>query len=175
MTKKEISNLLTQKHQDLYAWLKKHPLDKWEMGPSNKWTTGQHILHLIQSEKPLNLALKLPRLVLKYRFGKCNRPQRNYDQIVEKYNEKLKSIPKNAVSPFSNNMIVPTELQKQQFIDKLETEHQKMQKLFDKWKDKDLDSYIVPHPLLGKMTLREIVMWTAYHTECHLNTLNEKY
>ena len=35
----------------------------------------------------------------------------------------------------------------------------------------DLDTYLLPHPLLGKMTIREISLWTAYHTEHHYKIL----
>ncbi|WP_231962837.1 DinB family protein [Polaribacter sp. KT25b] len=41
--------------------------------------------------------------------------------------------------------------------------------------EKNLDTLVLPHPLMGKMTVREIIMWTAYHTEHHTKTLQNLY
>ena len=83
MTKPEIINVLEQKHQTLYEWLKNHPDNLWVKGPKGKWNTGEHIVHLIQSENTLNKALSLPRFFLKYKFGTNNRDNRTYNEIVK--------------------------------------------------------------------------------------------
>jgi len=41
--------------------------------------------------------------------------------------------------------------------------------------DKHLDTLILPHPLMEKMPIREIIMWTAYHVELHMETLTTEY
>ena len=33
--------------------------------------------------------------------------------------------------------------------------------------EKQLDAYLLPHPLLGKLTLREMLYFTIYHVEHH--------
>jgi hypothetical protein len=38
-------------------------------------------------------------------------------------------------------------------------------------KEAQLDQYLVPHPLLGKITLRELGYFTIYHTQHHLRNL----
>ena len=43
-----------------------------------------------------------------------------------------------------------------------------------KWDDKQLDKYLAPHPLLGKITLRELSYFTIYHTEHHLLIIKER-
>ncbi|UPT65903.1 MAG: DinB family protein [Sphingobacteriales bacterium JAD_PAG50586_3] len=40
--------------------------------------------------------------------------------------------------------------------------------------DSKLDTYLVPHPLLGKVTLREILFFTILHTEVHLEILKNR-
>ena len=39
---------------------------------------------------------------------------------------------------------------------------------------KDLDVYILPHPLLGKVTLREMLYFTIHHNEHHLELLQNR-
>ena len=44
-----------------------------------------------------------------------------------------------------------------------------------KLSEKDLDKYILPHPLLGRMPLREMLFFTIYHTQHHTNSIKELY
>ena len=46
--------------------------------------------------------------------------------------------------------------------------------IYKKWKDAQLDQYIAPHPLLGKITVRELCYFTIYHTQHHLNIIKER-
>ena len=103
MKKEQIANLLDEKHGHLTQWLLEQEAQKWSLGPVGKWTTGQHVIHLIQSTKPLVLALSLPAFVLRFRFGKANRTSRDYSAIVARYHERL-AANTNIVSPFSKKM-----------------------------------------------------------------------
>lgn len=174
MHKDDIILKLEEKHQTLLNWLDHQEEDKWELGPENKWTTGQQALHLLQSIKTLNNALSLPKLILKYRFGKSNRDVRDYDAVVNRYNERLKDVNGRTFGP-SQNMKIPKLREKQYLIDRIQIENKKLQYKTRKWSDEQLDNYILPHPLMGKMPVREIIMWTAYHVEHHTNTLKNNY
>jgi hypothetical protein len=175
MDKLAIAQLIDKKHQDLIDWLKQHDDEKWMLGPNHKWTTGQHTLHLLQSIKPLNKALSLPKFVLKYKFGISNREVRDYNSVVNRYKERLTNVPKGATFGPSKNMKVPSIADKYFLIDRLQIESKKLQYKTKKLNDKTLDQFILPHPLMGKMPLREIIMWTAYHVEHHTKTLQNNY
>lgn len=174
MTKDEVIHVLEQKHQALFLWLENHPDKAWAKGPQGKWNTGEHIVHLIQSEKALNKALRIPKFYLKYKFGTNNRDNRTYQQIVKKYQDKLAANP-GVVAAISQNMPSITIDSKASYITKLDKEKETLIKKFRKWTESDLDTYLLPHPLMGRMTIREIVSWTAYHTEHHYNILRSSY
>ena len=72
-------------------------------------------------------------------------------------------------------MKVPKDSDKEYLLNRLKVENKKLQHKINKWKDKDLDNLILPHPLMGKMPVRELVMWTAYHVEHHTKQLMDKY
>lgn len=175
MNKEQIANLVNEKHATLYAWLAEHDIQKWEQGPDGKWTTGQHVKHLVQSLRPLNKVLRLPKFFLKYKFGVSNRNTRSYDEVVAKYQSKVVKVPPGFVSPFSKEMTIPTSSEKESLIKTLDTEKDVMLNKMSKWKAGDLDKYIVPHPLLGRMPMREMFMFMGYHTEHHYKILEEKY
>ena len=174
MDKEAIVNLLEEKHQTLLLWLKNHDDKLWQSGPTGKWTTGQHALHLLQSIIPVNNALSLPKFIIRFKFGKANREVRDYDSVVKRYLEKLKDA-KGMVSPYSKGMKVPPLSDKEYIMNRLQVENKKLQYKTRKLSDKQLDELVLPHPLMGKMPVREIIMWTAYHTEHHTKQLMEHY
>ena len=69
----------------------------------------------------------------------------------------------------------PTLKEKKRLITKLQIQQKKLQYKTKKISEKNLDSLVIPHPLMGKMTIREIIMWTVYHTEHHTKTLQKFY
>lgn len=174
MHKKEIADLLDSKHQMLLNWLQHQPIENWEKGPVDKWTTGQHILHLINSLQLLNNALSYPKFILKYKFGTCNRATRSYEEVVKNYQEKLEKHQEKA-KEFNKNLKSPTLQEKERLLTRFQIQHKKLQYKTLRIKDKTLDTLVLPHPLMGKMTLREIIMWTIYHTEHHFKTLQKQY
>ncbi len=174
MEKDAIAALIDEKNNALIDWLSSHDNDKWSEGPEGKWTTGQHTLHLLQSIVPLNNALSLPKFIMRYKFGKSNRPVRDYHTVVNRYQERLKDVQGKTYGP-SKNMKTPSLSEKTYLLDRLQVESKKLQYKTQKLSDKHLDNLILPHPLMGKMPLREIIMWTAHHIEHHTNTLKNNY
>lgn len=174
MDKETIANLLEEKNLSLLDWLEHQDSEKWEKGPEGKWTTGQQALHLLQSIKPLNDALSMPKFLLRYKFGKSNRELRDYESIVKKYQDRLNEV-QGKTFKASQNMKVPTLKDKKYILCRLQVENKKLQYKTKKISDKTLDTLILPHPLMGKMPIREIIMWTAHHIEHHTKTLQEKY
>ena len=174
MHKDQIAELLESKHKELFSLLEPLDQDQWESGPEGKWTVGQVALHLLQSIKPLNDAMSMPKFILRYKFGKANREVRDYETVINSYNEKLANA-QGGVSPFSQNMKAVTFKDKDYILNRLQMENKKLQYKTQKWKDKSLDNYILPHPLMGKMPVRELAFWTAYHVEHHTKQLKLNY
>jgi hypothetical protein len=174
MTKPELIQITIDKFQNLFDFLEEHEDGKWNQGPEGKWTTGQHIMHLLQGSKPLNRALGLPMFVLRYKFGKANRPPRTYDVVEDKYKTKLAAAG-TVLSPFSKNMPETAPDGKSLIINKLSKEKDILLKKINRISEKSMDKYLIPHPLLGRMLIREMIMWNAIHVNHHLDILKEKY
>lgn len=174
MEKEKIVDLLEEKHSNLFKWLEEQPKENWEKGPVEKWSTSQHILHLVNSLQLLNKVLSYPKFLLKYKFGICNRKQRDYEAVVKNYQQKLLKNQEKA-KIFNQRLKMPTLKERKRLIIKYQIQQKKLQYKTKKLDDKNLDTLLIPHPLMGKMTIREIIMWTAYHTEHHTETLKKNY
>jgi hypothetical protein len=143
----------------------------FEATPGGKWSAGQQLDHLIRSVKPVSLALRLPGWLLRILFGKPNRPSRTYEVLVEKYRQKLSA---GGVAPGAFVPPVIPLARKQQLLDAYKMQQQRLIKIVERWQDADLDRYLLPHPLLGKLTLREMLYFTVYHTGHHYRQLAER-
>jgi hypothetical protein len=172
-SKEDIIQTLEKHYQQLENWLNKQPLEQFSISPiEGKWSTGEHIDHLIRGTQPLNQALRMPKLAIRTMFGKPNREGRNYEELVAKYLSKLSE------GGRATGAFVPKNIAKDKkaaLMATLQEEKAKLQNIISKWEDRDLDNYLLPHPLLGKLTVREMLYFIVYHTEHHLNTLVEKY
>ena len=87
--KESIVSALNKAVSDVNNLVKGMNKDAFEFPPQGKWNAGQQLDHLIRSMKPLNLAYALPVFILRWRFGKANRPSKTYSGLVEKYESKL--------------------------------------------------------------------------------------
>lgn len=174
MNKKEVIEVLDVAHSDLFSWLKDQDSKQWVEGPEGKWTSGQHILHLVESIRMLNKALRVPKFILKKRFGIANRPLRSYDEVAQRYDERLAANLDRA-EEFNRGLKVPSIKDKERLVATLQIQNKKLQYKTNKWSDAYLDTLLLPHPLMGRMIIREIIMWTAHHTRHHTEILKENY
>ncbi len=172
MTKAEIISGLEAQYGELTLWLTQQPYDLFEVNIEGKWSPGQHADHLVKSTAPINQAMRMPKLGLRTMFGKNNREERNYDQVVDKYTQAIQNGGK-AMGQFVPKAI--ENKQKSELIEKLNKEVSKLTSIINKWDDKDLSTYLLPHPLIGKMTLNEILYFTIFHTEYHIKILKRDY
>jgi hypothetical protein len=143
--------------------------EQFENRNDGKWSAGQNLDHLIVAIKPLQPAFGLPKFMLTFLFEKANRPSRSYDVLVEKYRSKLASGGK-ASSRFIPKMILFDKKEIQ--VKKYNRQKEKLIKTIKKQSEQDLDNYVLPHPLLGKITLREMLFFTIYHNEHHLQIVS---
>jgi len=170
MKSKIITEKLIKKHLDFTHSLESLSKNDYGFSYQNKWNAGQHLEHILKSVAILAKALTLPKWLLKYKFGKANRPSRSYDELIKRYLEKLKTA-KSTPSQFQPSLA--TIEQREKVIKKLNKQVGKLVKLSKKYSENDLDLYILPHPLLGKLTIRELLLFTCYHVEHHLELLNK--
>ncbi len=164
MTKQEISNKLTSNHQVFTDLIVALSDSDFTFAPPGKWTAGQQLDHILRAVSPLTKILALPKFLIKLIFGRANRPSKDYEGLVKKYHTKLESGGK-ATGRFIPAMVEPK--QKEILRNKLLHAVAQLIKNIDAYSEQQLDTYILPHPLLGKLTLREMMYFTIYHVEHH--------
>lgn len=140
--------------------------------PTTKWSIAQNVTHLITSANMTRLAYRLPKFVVRLYTGKPNRVSRSYDELVTKYKLKLEKGGK-ASGRFVAKP-VDAKKGKDNILQSFRQSMEKLRHTFGKTAEADLDRYLAPHPLLGKITFRELGYFTIYHTLHHLAIVKER-
>jgi len=140
--------------------------------PENKWSAAENMQHLIISTNTTTLAYALPRFLVRWIGGTPNRTSRTYYEVREKYYKKLSE------GGRASGRFVPKPIEikygKQKLLDNWNKATKKFISALTKNRtEKDLDSYLAKHPLLGRITLRELCYFTIFHTEHHLQSIQK--
>jgi hypothetical protein len=167
-TKEDIKKVLVEIFQELDNYLKGIKNQSFSNSVNGKWSIAQNIDHLTVSNNITALSLNIPRPLLKQLFKTNQRVNWNYDEVAWKYQLQLSHGAK-APLPFQPRLsLIPIPSVIDFFWKK---SCSNILKAVDNWSENDLDTYVVAHPILGKITVRELFFFTVYHTRHHLNTI----
>ena len=168
MTKPEIIEKLISNHQQFADYIAKLDDEDFNYSLKNeKWSAGQQADHICRSLSPLKTLLGLPKWLVKKVFKKATRPSKTYEQLIEKYLQRLdqggrasgRFIP--AMKEQANRTVLSRRIEK---------DASKLCQSLNKYAEQEMDELVLPHPLLGKLTLREMMYFTIYHVEHHHQT-----
>jgi hypothetical protein len=164
MNKEDIIRQLKERHEIFVDTIDALTEVDFLFAPPEKWNAGQQLDHVYRSVATLFLATRIPKPAMKVIVGKATRPSRSYDELVERYSQKLSGGGK-AKGRFIPSTISYTE--KKKLIEKVRSVVEKLSNRINQFSEKDLDEMILPHPLLGKLTMREMMFFTIYHVQHH--------
>lgn len=165
MNKSELQARLRENHSAFTAFLQGLDSETFIRSNNGKWTPAQQLDHIRRSVQPVKLAFGLPKFVLKLVFGTANRPSRSYAEVVAKYQARLQS------GGRASGRFVPPAIaasQQKALTTSVMALTEGLCRTMDGYTEQQLDTLILPHPLLGKLTLREMLYFTIYHVEHHL-------
>jgi len=132
-----------------------------------KWSIAQNLDHLVMSNKPLASGLKKSKIFFRA-FGTAKKASQTYEEIVAIYKEAL--LTKNPTNnPYLSKDVESTS--KEEYLSNWKMIEEKYQERLDLWSEKDLDKYRIPHPVLGKLTVREMMFFTINHNYHHLEIM----
>lgn len=162
MTSPEITTSLRNNYVSFIHLIGQLNGEQIKQSRPHQWNPSQQLEHIYLSVRPVLLAFQLPQVIPRLLFGKANRKSRDYDTLVRDYQAKLKQGGKSpsAYVPAIIVNSVKRLLQLEKSIDRL-------CRIVDRLSEEELDLYLLPHPLLGKLTMREMHYFTIYHVTHH--------
>lgn len=145
--------------------------EDFERPLGTKWSAGQDLRHLVKTLRAVDLALSLPLPLNRLLFGKPNRKGRSEAELREKYR---KALGKGFRSPW---IYRPGRVQVGARAS-LTARHariaERLCRRVARMDEGQLDGYLLPHPAMGRCTLREMVVFAGLHAEHHTRLLKAK-
>jgi hypothetical protein len=135
-----------------------------------KWNIAQQTDHLAISNTAIAIGFNTPKIGLKTLFGTSERGSIGYDEVVFRYQSKLNSGAKASFAFQPRLSILP---KKKLLLNLWNRSAESVISAARKWKDEELDVYRLSHPILGKVTMREMLHFSVYHVQHHLKSMKE--
>lgn len=170
MTKTELVKSFSDNHNEVITFIHSLTDGQFLFSKIGKWSAGQQLRHVYLTLTPFTKVLPSKEYILE-KFGKLNRPIWNYETVLEKY------LTTNLKAP---EQFLPEKIEakeKTKIINDLQNSLIVISQLLDQYSENELDTLMLPHPLLGNLTIREMFYLMSYHPTHHLKQtkLNLEY
>ncbi|MCW1968538.1 MAG: DinB family protein [Anaerolineae bacterium] len=174
-TKTELIAALNASHEAVRQLCQGFAPQAFFAHPAGVWSAAENVVHLVESLSAVTRGLKMPRLVLASMFGKAEASDaakpasRDYATIQHLYVEALRQGAQASGRYVPQNVNVSSDFAaaQQRILANWASAGEKLSAAVAAWDEADLDVYRLPHPILGNLTLREMLLWTTVHNWHH--------
>jgi hypothetical protein len=165
MTKEELTERFYQNHKEFIECINSFSDNDFIFSKNGKWTPGQQLDHVFLCLKPLEQVLS-SKSFIEQKFGTITRPVLSYDEVIRDYKTALS---KGGKAP---ERFVPETVdlnRKAALVNDTNDVLKTISRQLESYTETELDSLVLPHPLLNNLTIREMFYLIAYHATHHLN------
>jgi hypothetical protein len=141
----------------------------------DRWSPAEHARHLAKSSRPLLLAYRLPRWVLRLRFGAPQKPSRSFPELRSDYLALLAAGGKaGRFAPSPEPPPADPIARRREILERWQAANAQLGVEIAGWSEAAAERACLPHPLLGPLTMREMAAFTTYHTVHHLTLVRDR-
>jgi hypothetical protein len=135
------------------------------------WSPAEHLVHLNLSVSAVSRGLAIHPWLLRLRFGRARRPSMTYGELRERYLARL-AAGGGATGPYvpRRDAAPPRE----EILARWERVNARLRGTLETWSERALDRILLPHPLLGKLTVREMLHFTTHHNLHHVEAARRR-
>jgi hypothetical protein len=157
--------LVTEAHEYLRAL----PNHAFFAPQGDRWSPAEHIRHLRKSTAPVAQALRVPAWLLRLRFGQGAGTSRNYPTLRDTYRGVLaQGGQAGRFAPSPEPAPTDPTARRAAIMSAWDAAVGALDTASARWPEASLERAWLPHPLLGLLTVREMLEFTVYHTSHHL-------
>lgn len=141
------------------------------------WSAADQVRHLTKSIRPVTSALRLPRIVLRLLFGRARTPSRSYSAMREDYHAALTlgaQAGRFAPRPLAAVGAAAAQSRRAGIMAQHRSAVEALCNAAARWPERALDVIRLPHPLLGRLTVREMLAFTLYHHLHHVEVAERR-
>jgi len=171
MNPEDLQSRLAENIQRISNFLEQLPEAFLDQSPDHRWTIAQEMLHLTKANGGTARMLSRPPEQLR----KAEKPSRSYREVVEEYQTKYATAnPPRGPQGVQPDEEAPTD--KATLTAQWNKTSQALLKSTEAWPELMWGQYTVwKHPLLGVLTVQEMLYFTTFHNEHHAGIMEAKY
>lgn len=160
---------LADANRRVAAWFSAIGSEEFFSRRPDVWSASDNLDHLVKSVRPFSTALKMPRPALQAMFGKPGRESRDYEEICRIYRAGLAqgAQASGRYLPEQQSPAEKSSERKEQLLASWAKASTGLVSAAEAWSEADLDLYQLPHPIIGNLTVREMLFFTIYHNLRH--------
>jgi hypothetical protein len=157
------------------SYLRSMPGEEFFAPQGAAWSPAEHVRHLAKSARPVARALAAPRIILAFRFGLHRGSSPSFAGLRERYLAALAAgAQAGRFAPSAKAAPADPEAGRSEIIAEWHAATGALGREVGRWSERSLDRYQLPHPVLGLLTVREMLAFTVYHTAHHLRRIAER-
>lgn len=142
------------------------------------WSPAENLIHLVRSVKAVASGLAMPKLALRLMFGTSKDGSRTFEGVRQVYRDRL-SRGARATGPYVPPALdvadeAAADATRSRILSGWDRAGGSLVEKLRGWNEKSLDKLRLPHPLLGKLTVREMTFFTLYHDRHHLKSVRDR-
>jgi hypothetical protein len=171
LTPEGLASELSASQVDVADFFGSLTADEFVLRVESAWTAAEQLAHLNTVVSAVARGFAAPRLILRIRYGRSRNSGRSHTALRDEYRALLAEGGR-AAGPFvpARQDLGPAQIEahRQGLLARWGRVNGRLQKALEPWNEKDLDTIRMLHPLLGKITAREMIYFTVYHSEHHV-------
>lgn len=141
------------------------------------WSAAEHLMHLNTSVSAVARGLAVHPWILRLRFGRARAPSRGYVEMREIYRARLAGGVR-ATGPYvpPRDDVADPEIPAYRagILERWKRVNHRLRGALGGWDERQLDRIRLPHPVLGLLTAREMLFFTLYHNQHHVEAAKRR-
>ena len=139
------------------------------------WSPADHVRHLTKAMRPVAAALRAPRWALRIAFGRPRRASRAFGKLRADYHGVLAAggkAERYAPKPLTPDAV--GEAARSRIMARHAAAVEALVRRAGRRSERALDRHQLPHPLLGRLTVREMLYFMLYHNVHHVHVAERR-
>lgn len=174
-SKEAIRDALHALHAESVAYWASFGTTEFLAALGEAWSPAENVRHLTKSMRAVTRGLQLPTFVVRLSFGGAAGESRSYAEIRDLYRRALTpGVTAGGFAPDPREAPTDPAAERARIMEYHATAVREFGASLDRWSERQLDRCRLPHPLLGPLTVREMLFFTLYHNRHHVDGVKRR-
>ncbi|MBX2870733.1 MAG: DinB family protein [Saprospiraceae bacterium] len=170
-TKQSIFEGLEESFQIVDQSLSELKPGECQLAFDGKWNASEQLEHLFLSNAAILKAIHLPKDQLRHMFGEMDHEGQNFNDLKARYLQVLRE--QGIKAPLRFQPRPETKKTLEEALAEWKKLGERFQEAASRWGEEELDRYVIPHPALGNLSVREMLFSAIFHNAHHLLQIEE--